>query len=400
MGKVATENTLREGVEVLKVIAKNNLAQFQNYKDIRNIIRAGLAKSFFDIGDQLVTAYAIENGATYQAPWDVKHIDDTGLYFGMHYALPDDMQFDAPEAIYYAPDGLEAGTYNITIGSNYGNGWVSGNSFQFTLAQAVPAGGQIFIDFGTNYANNPANGRTVTVYDGVGTTNVVETTTTSAGSDGTNLGTISAVNAHRTNGNLNAISRTVHGDGRYSNSAIRQWLNSEAPANKWWHPTNNWDRPPRSADLARAGFLTRLPKDFVEIIDYTDVVVALNTQAGFETDREVVHDRIFLPSLQNMYINPQLGGAEGPDWDYYKILAKEAGLSGKFAQGGTYEILKHYNLASVGSTLYSVGVWLRSCYRGHASYAWLVNSDGNVDNYYAAYYTLRICPACKIKTSE
>lgn len=399
MGKVATENTLREGVEVLKVIAKNNLAQFQNYKDIRNIIRAGLAKSFFDIGDQLVTAYAIENGATYQAPWDVKHIDDTGLYFGMHYALPDDMMFDAPEAIYYAPDGLEVGTYNITIGSNYGDGWVSGNSFQFTLANPVPAGGQIFINFGTSYANNPANGRTVTVYDGVGTTNVVETTTTSAGSDGTNLGTIGAVNAHRTNGNLNAISRTVYGDGRYSNSAIRQWLNSEQPANMWWHPTNNWDRPPRSADLARAGFLTRLPKEFVDIIDYTDVVIALNTQEGFETDRETVHDRIFLPSLQNMYINPQLGDAEGPDWDYYKILAKEAGLPGKFKWYTNYEVLKHYNLASVGSTLSSVAVWLRSCTRSGAGNAWCVGSSGGVHSGYA-YSALRSCPACKIKTSQ
>ena len=400
MGKVATENTLREGVEVLKVIAKNNLAQFQNYKDIRNIIRAGLAKSFFDIGDQLVTAYAIENGDTYQAPWDVKHIDDTGLYFGMHYALPDDMQFDAPEAIYYAPDGLEAGTYNITIGSNFGSGWVSGNSFQFTFANPVPAGAQIFINFGKDENLNTANGRTVTVYDGVGTTNVVETTTTSAGSDGTNLGTIGAVNANRTNGNLNAISRTVYGDGRYSNSAIRQWLNSEEPANMWWHPTNNWDRPPRSADLARAGFLSRLPKEFVDIIDYTDVVVALNNQEGFETDRETVRDRIFIPSLQNIYITTQILDAEGPDWDYYKILAKDSGLPGKFKRSTAYEVLKHYNLASFGSILSPAYVWLRSCHRDVDAIAWHINSVGSVNNHIYAYDRLSICPACKIKTSQ
>ena len=167
----------------------------------------------------------------------------------------------------------------------------------------------------------------------------------------------------------------------------------------WWHPTNNWDRPPRSADLARAGFLTRLPKEFVDIIDYTDVVVALNTQEGFETDRETVHDRIFLPSLQNMYINPQLGDAEGPDWDYYKILAKEAGLPGKFKWYTTNEVLKHYNLASVGSALSSVDVWLRSCYRGGATNAWIVDYGGFV-YYNLANYKLRSCPACKIKTSQ
>lgn len=399
MKRMGTEASLREAIEILKIIAKNNLSQFQSYKDVQNIVRSGLASSFFEIGDQIVTPYAIENGSTYDAPWDIKHIAEDGVYLSMHYALPEDMQFDAPEAIYYAPDGLEAGTYNITIGSNYGDGWVSGNSFQFTLANHVPAGGQIFINFGTSYANNPANGRTVTVYDGVGTTNVVETTTTSAGSDGTNLGTIGAVNANRTNGNLNAISRTVYGDGRYSNSAIRQWLNSEEPANMWWHPTNNWDRPPRSADLARAGFLTRLPEDFVAVLDSTDVVVAMNTQEGFESDREIVHDKIFLPSLQNLYINPQLAGAEEPDWDYYKILAKEAGLPGKFQWYKTYEVLKHYNLASVGSTPSSAYVWLRSCHRNNASYSWYVNSDGLVSNG-AAYYTFRSCPACKIKTSQ
>ena len=97
-----------------------------------------------------------------------------------------------------------------------------------------------------------------------------------------------------------------------------------------------------------------------------------------------------------MYINPQLAGVEGVDWDYYKDLAEEAGLTGKFQQGGTYPILITYQ---AGSTTNPVGVWLRSCYRGYAAYAWRVYSNGNVSNGGYAYSAYRGCPACKILAS-
>lgn len=396
MGKVATEETLLIGVKFLEVIAKKSLGELNSYADVRNVIRAGLASAFFNVGDQIVTDYAAADGKTYAAPWDVKHIAEGGVYFGMHYALPDDMQFDAPEAIYYAPDGLAAGTYNIKIGVTYGKGWVKDASIQFTLTKAIQAGGQIHLDCGTSYDNDPASDRNLTTYDAIGSATAVETVKTAAGTAGTNLGTIGAVNPHRANGNLNAISRVVYGSGRYSQSAIRQWINSEAAANAWWKPQNNWDRPPRSTDLNRAGFLTRLPKDFVAILDYNDIVVALNGQEGFETDRETVRDRIFLPSVQNLYIDPQLAEAEGPDWDYCKTLAAESGLIGKFQQWQTYKILNHYNLASAGGNLTPASVWLRSCNRSGAFNTWCIYSSGNVSTP-AAYNALSSCPACKIQ---
>ena len=400
MGKVATEDTLREGVEVLKNIAANGLPRLLTFADLKRAIRAGYAKVFFDVGDQIATDYLAADGKTYSAPWDVKHIDNTGVYFGMHYAILENMQFDAPEAIYYAETELTAGTYHIAVGAAYGDGWKAGQSIQFTLAQAVPAGGQIFIDFGTNNANDPTAGRAVKTYATIGAAEAIESTTTSSGTGGTGLGTIGTGNApQKTNGNLNAISRAVYGSGRYSESAIRQWLNSDAAANAWWTPKNNWDRPPSAADLNRAGFLTRLPADFVKILDYNDVVVALNTAEEFSTDRETVRDRIFLPSIENMYIAPQLADAEAPAWDYYKALAQEAGLPGKFQQWQTYTILRHFDLTNANGNLAPVNVWLRSANRNNANNAWLVYSSGGVSNYYA-YNALRSCPACKIKKSE
>lgn len=399
-GQVRTVEALEKQNQILAMIAGKVSSQPQSYADIKRLIRAGVASSFLSVGDQITTDYAAADGKTYSAPWDVKHIDDTGVYFGMHFAIPEDLQFDAPEAIYYAADGLAAGTYNIAVGADYGDGWKSGQSIQFTLAQAVPAGGQIFIDFATNSGGNPTAGRAVKTYATIGAADAIETTATSSGTGGTGLGTIGNGNLpHKTNGNLNAISRTVYGNGRYSESAIRQWLNSDAAANAWWTPKNNWDRPPRAADLNRAGFLSRLPADFVKILDYTDVVVALNMMEGFSTDRETVRDRIFLPSIENMYIVPQLADAESPAWDYYKELAKEAGLSGKFQQWNTYPILRAFNLASTNGNLAPVGVWLRSAYRNYASSAWVVSSSGSV-GYSNAYGALRGCPACKIKKSE
>lgn len=401
MGKVAMEDTLREGVDILKSIAANGLPRLLTFADLKRAIRAGYGKVFFDVGDQITTAYSAANGQTYQAPWDVKHIDDTGVYFGMHYTIPEDMQFDAPEAIYYAADGLAAGTHHIVVGATYGDGWKAGQNIQFTLGQAVPAGGQVVIDFGENNANDPTAGRAVKTYASIGAAEAIESTTTSNGTDGTELGTIGVGNTpQKTNGNLNAISRAVYGSGRYSESAIRQWLNSDAAANAWWTPKNNWDRPPRAADLNRAGFLTRLPADFVKILDYIDVVVALNTVEGFSTDRETVRDRIFLPSIENMYIAPQLADAEAPAWDYYKALAKEAGLPGEFQQWQTYQILRHFNLTSANGNLTPVDVWLRSASRSVAYGAWVISSSGAVSTSSSASGALRGCPACKIKTSE
>lgn len=46
--------------------------------------------------------------------------------------------------------------------------------------------------------------------------------------------------------------------------------------------------------------------------------------------------KVFMPRLEQMYINPQAAG-EGEAWDYYKQLAQGAGLSGKFQQWQTYD---------------------------------------------------------------
>lgn len=370
-------------------ISPDTWAQIQREVDL------GHAAKLFPVGNQIADTWAKSSSASYSAPWDVvHHADDGGMFLNWHYAIPDGIPFDEPEAIYYAPaGGLEAGTYHIPIGSAYGAGWTTDKSIQFTLTAAMDEGDQLVINCGTNYANDPTAGRTWNVY-AKGSTTSKQSGTTSNGTDGTELGTIGATNAHRTNGNLNAISRVVYGSGRWSESAIRQWLNSEAAAGAWWSAQNGWDRPPSVATTLR-GFLAGCSDEFLAILEETEVVTALNTQEGFSETTETTMDKIFLPCMENWYINPQLAG-EGDEWDYYKTLAQEAGLSGKFQQGQTYEILKKYRVDSTSS---AVPVWLRSCYRGNAYIAWYVSSSGTVSNYGSACSARRGCPACKIQKS-
>ena len=401
MGQVGTEATLQQilskvhNIEGYTDILANGWTT-HDWHGLKRLVEDKLASHEFPVGSQVIDSWAKDANTTYSAPWDVVHYDtEDNLYLKWHYAIPDGIPFDAPEAIWYADANniLTAGTYNIAIGSNYGSGWITGQSIQFTLTADLAEGDQIFINCGTDQNVNPTNARAWNVY-AQGSTTSKQSGTTTNGTDGTNLGIIGNVSAQRTNGLLNAISRVVYGSGRWSESAIRQYLNSTEAVGAWWVPKNGWDRPPSQLSSVR-GFLAGMDSSFLEIVEPVPVVTALNTVEGFSDATETTMDRIFLPSLQEMYIQPQLAGVEGVDWDYFKDLASDAGLTGKFQQYGTYPILISYNVSSTTSPVY---VWLRSASRSTAYNAWYVNSSGDVSSG-NAYNARRGCPACKILSS-
>ena len=361
---------------------------------VKQIVQNGNARDWFPIGYQFAEDWYRDAATKYISIWDVvHHYDNNDMALCWHYAIPDGIQFDAPEAIYYFDGTEQAGDYYIPVGSAYGAGWTVGLNIQITLTEAPAAGDQLFIDCGTNYANDPTAGRAWRVYE-AGTNTVKQSGTTSNGTSGTNLGTIGNVNANRPNGRLNAISRVVYGYGRWSQSAIRQYLNSADAAGAWWTMQNPWDRPPSQLASLR-GFLAGYSEEFLDIIEAVYVVTALNTEEGFSETTETTQDRIFLPSLQEWYLATQLADVEGEDWDYNKQLAEEDGRTGRFPWYTEIDILKRYNIASQSS---SVNVWLRSASRDYANYAWNVHTSGYVHGNYA-YYALRGCPACKIKAT-
>lgn len=358
-------------------------------------VDAGTAPTDYAVGSQLTDKWYKDANTGYDAVWDVCHYDSGGnCYIKWHYAWPDAFAFDEPEAIYYFDGTEEAGVeYYILIKTAYGEGWAANAGIAFTLTDTPEAGDQLVLATATNANTDPTN-VTWRVYDAGGTT-VKQTGTTSSSTTGTKLGETSSSGVGYTNGRVNAPQRVVYGYGRWSQSAMRQWMNSALGAGAWWSPQNPWDRPPAVAATIR-GFMAGLSLDFLSIVEKTTVTTALNTVAGLQEDRETTEDYFFLPSLQEMYVTTQLADAEGVDWDYFKELAADAGLSGRFAtHPSTYAELITYNLSNTSSPVY---VRLRSATRGYTYYAWYVSTTGYV-NYGYAYYGFRGCPACKIRKS-
>ena len=358
---------------------------------IDKMVKSGAFKDVFSVGNQITDKWKESaTGTEYDVPWNVVHIDENDdVYLQWDYATPTAMPFDEPEALYVF-DGTEgAGTFYIEIKVGYGTGWVSGDGIQFTLTSAPSEGDQLVINTNKDNATNPTN-VAFNVY-AKGSTVSKQSGTTSNGKSGTKLGETATTAGHQ-NGRVNSIQRVIYGYNRWSQSAVRQYLNSDQTS--WWEPQNDWDRPVSQASTMR-GFLCGFDQEFLDILESVDVTTVLNTVEGLADTYETTQDKIFLPSLEEMYITPQLADVEGTEWDYYKELADEAGLSGKFAEYSTYSELISYNISSHDSP---VGVRLRSADRGGASGVWYVGSAGSV-SYSGAYYAFRSRPACKLKKS-
>lgn len=361
------------------------------WNKFKKAVDAGTAAAKYPVGSQLWDVWAESANAQYNNPWDIVHYDAAGNgYLKMHYAYPTTFAFDEPEALCAFEGTEEPGEYYVLIKLDYGTGWKANDAIAFTLTAKPAAGDQLVISTATNNATDPTN-VAWKVYAAGGTT-VKQSGTTSNSTAGTKLGETSTSGTGYTNGRVNAPQRVVYGYGRWSQSAVRQYLNSAGMG--WWLLQNIWDRPPAAAATLR-GFMGGLDPAFLNIVDRGEVVTALNTAEGLADTTETTQDYFFLPSLQEMYITPQLANVEGVDWDYFKALAEEAGLSGKFATGGTYPELITYSLVNQSSP---VSVRLRSATRGGTYNTWVVYTTGYVYGYSAAY-AYRGCPACKIKKS-
>ena len=119
------------------------------------------------------------------------------------------------------------------------------------------------------------------------------------------------------------------------------------------------------------------------------MATALNTVTDAAVgDTEDTYDLFFLPSLEQMYINPQLAG-EGEPWDYWK---RASGMTQKMDRGGTYPQIRTFAIENHTSPQY---VRLRSASRSGGNDTWYVYSSGNVGSY-AAVDAIRCAPACAI----
>ena len=357
----------------LTLFTQNREEENGNRRSDYNKFSERINQKLYDYGDQLADKWTDTAGnKEYEFPWHISHFDTEeledgeqiqGTYLEAHYTTPFGLQF-SNRAFLRCPNGLAAGTYNVTLGAKWGNNAVKDTTWKFTLTQAVPEGGSV-AGFTQMPDVAPSNWK-ATSYAADGITKI-ETVAISSGTteDGTNLGTM---NLDTRNGDLNSMQEAAYGWNRWKYSAARQWLNSEQPKGKWWTPQDDWDVAPDQL-ATKDGFLRGLPENMLRAIKTVKVVTYTNTvQDGGEAD--VTYDKVFLPSLEQMYYNPQISG-EGNAHEYWK---RRSGSKTKLPQ---YQALPRMVTYAVENHTSPQGVRLRSASRVVASYPWYVNSSGN-----------------------
>lgn len=211
---------------------------------------------------------------------------------------------DSTEALIAVPEALTAGDCHFTYNET---------SYQFTLASDVAAGSQITVGYPSS--GSDLTGQTVRVYPDGKTTTASQTATISAGSGGTDLGTVG--DANTSGGKINHISRMRYGNNNYQESAIRQWLNSNAKAGEWWAAQNAFDRV--SGYASEAGFLHGMDSDFLAVVQETAVRCCTNNTwelygKALNTPY-TLRDKFFLPSTPEIGFNADTN--QGTCWPYY-----------------------------------------------------------------------------------
>lgn len=376
--------------------------------EIHAIVQSGEARNVFRIGDRIVLKYN-DGSNDYNLPWNIVHFGDVkladdsvvpGMFIQSHYAMQG-VQFDQNEGFYVVPSGgLPAGTYYFTMGNSWGSNVVNGKSYMFTTTESYAEGdiwqlGNATSEVSALPDSAPSTWR-VRTYKASGNvvagmaTSPTEILELSEGTTGTFLGTLSSSTKYGTSG-LNNMQRSAYGYNRWSQSAMRQFLNSSANIGGWYTPQNPYDRKPDQLATMR-GFMAGFEQEFLNILKPVKVVTALNTVSDTDIGTsEVTYDTFFPASLEQEYCEPQLANVEGEYWEYWKqkLGANTPQESGS-ANANPRHIRYGYNAQGTAQTCR-----LRSAYRGSASYTWYVSTTGGVSYSYATY-AVRCAPACVI----
>ena len=362
------------------------------WAEIRNAVRFGLGPKLFPVGYEFTTHNsdydydiiwrvvghdhhkAANDSLEYTMTLEAKNLLSSSAGSGLS------LQFDAPEALYYAEKGLKAGTYNFTW--NYATGSIVSGTYQFTLTKNVPAGGQIAI--GTDGTSKALTACKISTYEIVGAAEALESgIAIKAGSVGESLGEIASTVS--SDEKLNCAIRIISGSNNYAQSAIDELLNSSAEAGSAWVAKSVFDRPPSWINT-RKGFMHGLPDDFLAAVQ--PAVIHCRTCDQFEansldgTEFRVnqtyeLKRRFFLlsaPEVFGTYDDPNT--RDGEILEYYNGLNKAERVHRDW--GGTARI-----------------TWLRSPSANSPRNARVITEDGSVSGD-GSLYTHRIAPACII----
>lgn len=322
--------TDREGTATTVHI--DTLSAINTWSDVRNAVRLGLGPTLFPVGYEFTT---FDSATNRDITWVVRaHDHHTAANARLTHTMTIEMknvyslasgagmgvQFDSAEALYYAADGLAAGTYNFTLLADYDVEYGGGKTLSFTLTNPVPAGGVIMFVW---LYHKQSTDTDIKIYASNTSTSSIDTVPVTEGADGTALGTADGAGA------LNHTHRIRYGSNNYAQSAVRQWLNSDAAAGAVWAPQTKFDRPP-SWVTTYNGFMHGLPADFLAVVQ--PAVIPCRTNLKRETNsldgtaytpKQVytISDKFFLLSYPEIYgVWDSTTYKDGELLDYYKVL--------------------------------------------------------------------------------
>ena len=239
---------------------------------------------------------------------------------------------------------------------------------QFTLAKAVPKGGQIV--WNGAWDQDPLK-YDIKTYASPTSTTVIETVKPTEGTGGTELTT------------LNSGQRMCYGSNNYKESAVRGWLNSDKVAGSVWTPATNYDRPP-SWVSNKAGFMNGMDADFLAVIGKTTKVTCRNNVTdggGFDTTK----DKFFLLSRRELFMGDEVSSVkEGEPYPYYSDYSDYTSPN----TGADSNRVKYKN----GSPQWQ---WERTPNAGSSSNVRRVSGAGNLDGG-GANYSGGVAPACNV----
>lgn len=343
------------GVDAAVTLYYSDLHNIQTAADIQAALNAGA-----DLSGLLGESITCSKGDT-TLEWDIANVTDDEVYLLLHSTLPEQMQFDKPQALAWFESGLPAGNYYFKNGNT---------SYYFTLTEEIPPAGQLRATTSVfeTYASQNDND---TIESG--------TVSTTAIADAVMLGTCGQETGTYP---LNHMDRVNYGSNNMVEGALNTWLNSDMDANTPIPRVTKFGRP---YVVAIPGFLKDLDPDFLAVIAGAEWKCATNTT--YECP-------------------PEMGGltTKGQRYSYRAkfSLASEKEIFG--VQMGTSveagdAVLQLYKNAENADRIkrYNNGArnwWLRSPYLSANLERYVITSG--VVSYHNATNTYGVVPACKI----
>ena len=369
---IPREETMKQIARSLNIIATSQAGHTiipDSWENVRQLVRQGISDKAFPIGSQLkfkhdhygdIVCDVVAHNYN-KNPLDASAPSMTLLFSN----CVDNVMFDNIEALYYCEDALAAGTYHFTLLAEYDPTYGGGKTYQFTLANPVPAGGVIMFPWGSQ---SPAVNTVVSTFPSRESTTAIESVNVTEGTSGTNLGT-----ADGNTTNMNHSHRIRYGNNEWENSALRQWLNSDKDMPALWTPKTIFDRPPSGSSYQRGGFLKGIDPEFLAVLGKVKNTIPVSPSGSTE-----VTDLFFPPSRKEIYgIDEVSGVEEGTQYPFYASTGDDDDFKIKY----------------LGSSPRSW--WLRTPYSGHLTIVRFVNISGALYGN-SAYNSYGVVAACVI----